>query len=358
MPRTRRLLLPPVTVAPIESAKSVGLRYVTDSEPGWVRKLTGKGFSYRDLSGKAIRDSLQLSRIHALAIPPAWTLVWICADSRGHLQAHGRDVRGRKQYRYHAHWREVRDRTKFNRMIAFGRSLPQARAHVDRALSARGLPREKVLACVVRLLETTLIRVGNEEYARTNDTYGLTTLRDEHVKIEGARLRFAFRGKSGKSHVVALSDRRLARIVRQCQELPGQLLLRFVDDEGLDHPIDSSDVNTYVREITGEDFTAKDFRTWAGTVLAARALTDLHLAGEPTTKSSVVAAIKRVSQRLGNTVAVCRKCYVHPQIFESYLDGSLSEALQQEVAASEVDGLEHDETRVLRLLSERLAASA
>jgi len=358
MPRTRRLLLLPVTVPPVQSAESVGLRYVTVTEPGLRRKRHGSGFSYVDPAGNVVRDPQHLRRIRALATPPAWTSVWICADARGHLQAHGRDARGRKQYRYHADWRQARDQTKFNRMIAFGRLLPRARARVEQDLSARGLPREKVLACVVRLLETTLIRVGNEEYARANDTYGLTTLRMKHVKIEGAHLRFAFRGKSGKSHVVALSDRRLARIVRQCQELPGQSLLRFVDDEGLDHPIDSSDVNTYVREITGEDFTAKDFRTWAGTVLAARAFTDLHLAGEPANKSSIVAAIRQVSLRLGNTVAVCRKCYVHPRIFESYYDGSLVEALQREPAANEVEWLEHDEACVLQLLAQRLTASA
>jgi DNA topoisomerase I len=331
MPRTRRVISPPATVAPIESAKSVGLRYVTDGEPGLRRRRAGRGFSYVDTLGKALRDGAQLRRIRALAIPPAWTAVWICADARGHVQAHGRDARGRKQYRYHAEWRRARDQTKFDRMIAFGRVLPRARERVEHDLGARGLPREKVLACVVRLLETTLIRVGNEEYARSNRTYGLTTLRGHHVTIEGPRMRFAFRGKSGISHVVALSDRRLARIVRQCQELPGQ-----------------------DREITGDDFTAKDFRTWAGTVLAARAFTELHLTGEPATKSSVVSAIKQVSKRLGNTVAVCRKCYVHPHIFDSYYDGSLAVALQRELPANEVEWLEHDEARVLDLLAARL----
>lgn len=282
------------------------------------------GFRYRRPGGRLVRDAATLARIRALVIPPAWTDVWICADAQGHVQATGRDAKGRKQYRYHSAWRTTRDEHKFDRMQAFAAALPQIRARVARDLRRPGLPRDKVIATVIQLLEKSLIRIGNEEYARSNKSYGLTTMEDRHVAVSGGTIRFRFRGKSGKSHAVAVDDPRLARIVRQCRDLPGQQLFQYVDDEGTVQDLDSADVNAYLKAVTGEDFTAKDFRTWAGTVLALSALVRCEPpSSEARAKQNVVQAIDAVSGLLGNTRSVCRKSYVHPAVVESYAAGSL-----------------------------------
>ncbi|HJQ98709.1 MAG TPA: hypothetical protein VJ826_10385, partial [Candidatus Polarisedimenticolaceae bacterium] len=294
-----------VPLDPVASAKSAGLRYVSDTAPGIRRKRSGKGFKYVDADGKTVRDKETLKRIKAIVIPPAWTGVWISPSPNGHIQASGRDVKGRKQHRYHPRWREVRDEDKYERMIAFGEALPKLRKKVDEDLGQRGLPRTKVLATVVRLLELTLIRVGNEEYARANESYGLTTLRDKHVQVEGTKLKFRFKGKSGKLHEVEVADRRLAAVIKRCKSLPGQELFQYVDDEGNPQSIDSGDVNEYLRETMGEEFTAKDFRTWSGTILAAETLRE-KIEEDVDAKSRVVHAIKRVAKRLGNTPATCR----------------------------------------------------
>jgi DNA topoisomerase-1 len=326
---------------------------------GITRRRAGRAFSYRDPQGCVIKQRKQLARIRALAIPPAWTGVWICPLANGHLQATGRDARGRKQYRYHPEWREVRDAHKFDRTLSFASALPAIRARVDADLRRQGLPREKVLAAIVRLLETTLIRVGNAEYARDNKSFGLTTFRDRHVAFDGAELAFEFRGKGGKRHQVSLRDRRLARIVRACQELPGQELFQYVDAEGVRRDVDSADVNAYLQEITGEPFTAKDFRTWAGTVLASLALSAFEsFDSQAAAKRNLTRAIEQVAERLGNTVAVCRKSYVHPAILDAYLDGSLLAFLKGEVEAllrEELAGLSGEEAAVLAFLQERLA---
>ena len=303
-----------------ESAKQGGLRYVRDDTPGIHRTRCGSGFRYIDEAGKPVSQK-DRERIVGLAIPPAWTNVWICPTATGHIQASGRDARGRKQYRYHPRWREVRDEAKFNRMLAFGRKLPAIRARTERDLARRGLPREKVLATVVRLLETTLIRVGNEEYAKTNHSYGMTTLRNHHIESANGTVRFTFRGKGGKRVTVEAHDRRLARVVRQCQDLPGHELFEYVDPTGAICTIESSDVNAYLREITGEDFTAKDFRTWFGTLLFVRALR-AQPRSTPT-KRAVIEAIEATAQQLRNTRSVCRNCYVHPDVIECYLGGNL-----------------------------------
>jgi DNA topoisomerase-1 len=321
----------------MESAQAAGLRYVSDTQPGIRRKKAGKGFTYVGPDGKTIRDSSELARIRSLAIPPAYTDVWICPNPNGHIQATGRDARRRKQYRYHPKWREVRDETKFGRMLAFSEVLPKVRERLERDLGRPGLPREKVLATVVRLLECTCIRVGNDEYAKANRSYGLTTLQDRHVEISGSNLRFEFRGKSGKAHKVSLSDRRLARIVQRCQALPGEDLFQYIDDEEVRQTIGSEDVNEYIREITGEDFTAKDFRTWAGTLLAVAALTDLGpWTSQRQANSNVLRAIDRVAEQLNNTRAVCRKYYVHPAVFETYLTGTMLQTLQNGTEAAVV----------------------
>ncbi|MFN2646363.1 MAG: DNA topoisomerase IB [Burkholderiales bacterium] len=305
------------------------MRYVSHASPGIRRQRVGSGFRYLSSGGKTVRDAETLSRIRALVIPPAWTDVWICPLEDGHLQAVGRDARGRKQYRYHAHWREVRDEAKYGRLAAFGRALPRIRRRVSRDLTRTGLPREKVLATVVRLLESTFIRIGNAEYARENDSFGLTTLRERQVRVEGSRLRFKFRGKSGVPHEVALTDAQLARIVRRMQELPGEELFQYLDDEGKTRPIESTDVNAYLRSIAGDDFTSKDFRTWAGTLLCARALWALAPPRSPTAgRRDIRQAVEAASQTLRNTPAVCRKCYIHPQVFESYLAGRLQQAMR------------------------------
>jgi DNA topoisomerase I len=306
-------------------ARAARLTYVNDSDPGLSRVKTAAGFRYRDAAGAPVRDPETLERIRQLAIPPAWTDVWISPSPSGHIQAVGRDQRGRKQYRYHPAWREVRDADKYDRMIAFGRALPKLRRRVDADLKRPGLTREKLLAAVVRLLEITLIRVGNDEYARTNRSFGLTTLRDRHAKVSGARAVFEFRGKSGKLHRTGFRDRRLARVVRASQELPGQRLFQYLDEAGERHAVESADVNAYLREAMGEAFTAKDFRTWAGTVAAARALL-LQGPGEDAAelKARVNACVKAVAGLLGNTPAVCRACYIHPAVFDAYLTGDLA----------------------------------
>jgi DNA topoisomerase-1 len=311
-----------IDVDPEESARTANLRHVTDRTPGIERRRAGKGFTYRDVDGRLVRDPAIVSRIRSLAIPPAWTSVWICPSAHGHIQATGRDAKGRKQYRYHPRWRKVRDETKYEKMIAFASALPGIRAAVERDLALPGLPREKVLATIVQLLEVTCIRVGNEEYARKNRSFGLTTLQNRHVDVSGSVVRFGFRGKSGKSHAITLQDRRLARVIARCSELPGHELFQYVDDEGEARSVESSDVNAYLKRITGAEFTAKDFRTWVGTVLAVRALRDLAppSSGGQAAKH-LVAAVKQVAERLGNTAAVCRNSYVHPAVLEAYLDG-------------------------------------
>jgi DNA topoisomerase-1 len=347
-----------VAAIPAESARAAGLRYTTDARPGIRRARRGKAFRYVDPDGQLVRDAAELARIRSLVIPPAWTDVWICGDPRGHLQATGRDARGRKQYRYHPKWREVRDETKYHRVIGFAHALPAIRRKTSEHLRRQGLPREKVLATVVRLLEKTLIRVGNDEYARANRSYGLTTLRDGHVDVKGPRLRFSFRGKSGVEHEIDLNDHRLARIVKQCRDLPGYELFQYVDENGQRQTVGSAEVNAYLKEITGQDLTSKDFRTWAGTVLAAQLLSEFAAFSSNTeAKRNIVAAIEQVAKRLGNTKAVCRKCYIHPAVLDAYLEGSLLETIAQRArkVSRAVDRLTANETAVLGLLQRRLA---
>ena len=315
---------------PVEAARAAGLRYVTDAAPGIRRKRSGKGFRYRGPDGEAVRQKERLSRIRSLAVPPAWTDVWICPSPLGHIQATGRDARGRKQYRYHARWRAVRDETKYGRMIDFGRALPRLRRRVEHDLALSGMPRDKVVATVVRLLHSSYIRIGNAEYARDNESFGLTTLREDHVEVRDEVIHFKFNGKSGKKHEIAVTDRTLARIVRRCQELPGQELFRYLDEAGEPRTVESADVNEYLRETTGDEFTAKDFRTWAGTVLAASELARLGLAdSESEAKHRLIEAVRSVAAKLGNTDAVCRRCYVHPAVIESYLSGRMIEACRE-----------------------------
>jgi DNA topoisomerase-1 len=315
---------------PAQSAKAAGLRYVSDGAlPGISRRRAGTTFRYLAPGGRVVRERATLKRIGALAIPPAWEAVWICPRDDGHLQATGRDARGRKQYRYHARWREVRDETKYGRVVAFARALPRIRRRVDRDLALPGLPREKVLAAVVRLLETTFIRVGNEEYARQNASFGLTTLRDRQVRVQGSKLKFRFRGKSGVEHAIELSDRRLAAVVRRMQDLAGEELFQYQDEKGEFRVVESLDVNDYLRESAGDEFTSKDFRTWAGTVLTAGVLQRIGSAdGATEAKRNIVRAIDEVARQLGNTSAVCRKCYVHPTVLECYFDGTLADSLR------------------------------
>ncbi|AVR96981.1 DNA topoisomerase IB [Pseudoduganella armeniaca] len=345
------------------AARAAGLRYVTDGRPGLSRVPNdGAGFRYLAADGKAVEDEATLGRIKSLAIPPAWTDVWICAQANGHLQATGRDARGRKQYRYHPRWRSVRDEVKYERMIAFGRALPGIRAAVDKALGLPGLPREKVLATIVYLLEATMMRIGNEEYAKENKSFGLTTLRNRHVRVDGKEVEFHFRGKSGVWHDVKVADRRLARIIGRIRDLPGQELFQYVDDDGDRHSIDSSDVNDYLRTITGEDYTAKDFRTWSGTVLAALALQEFEkFDSETQAKKNVVRAIESVAKKLGNTPSVCRKCYVHPAVLDAYMDGAELAALRtraEEELTQDLHALQPEEAAVLALLQQRLEREA
>jgi len=343
----------------VTDAELAGLRYVTDQDAGIRRLGTAPRFRYLAPDGKPLRDAAALERIRKLAIPPAYTEVWICADPRGHIQAVGRDARGRKQYRYHARWRESRDGNKFQHLVHFARGLPALRERVEADISRPGLPREKVLATVVWLLEATLARVGNEEYARINKSFGLTTLRNRHVAVKGTEMRFQFRGKGGKDWRLRIQDRRIARILRSCQDLPGQALFQYRDGEGELQPIGSADVNDYLREITGEEITAKDFRTWAGTVLCA-----LELAGMPPAtgigmaKAQLREAIQRTSARLGNTPTICRKCYVHPAVIDGHAAGSLEVRLRK--PAGKGASLRIEEAAVLSFLrrAARVAAAA
>lgn len=346
---------------PKQDAKAAHLRYVTDEKPGIRREgNVEEGFRYYDPQGQEITDEKTLARIHSIGLPPAYTNVWICPQENGHLQATGYDARGRKQYRYHVRWQEVRDGNKYDRMLNFGDALPQVRARMEHDLGLPGLPREKVLAAVVRLLEETRIRVGNREYARTNESFGLTTLRNEHVDVtSGGKLHFHFRGKSGKTHEINIKDPRVARVVRKCQELPGQDLFEYVDEEGLRHHITSSDVNDYLHEIAGEEFTAKDFRTWSGTVLAALCLLEIGPCENKTQgKKNVTTAVKQVAERLGNTPAVCRKAYIFPGVIEAYMDGTINESLcltpgDDPIANHPAGGLSDAEKAVLEFLRER-----
>jgi DNA topoisomerase-1 len=345
---------------PVASAKAAGLIYVSDEKPGIRRIGSGKSFRYVDPAGKVVRDPVILGRIKRLAIPPAWTEVWICPTERGHLQATGKDARGRKQYRYHPRWREVRDETKYNRMVEFGKALPRIRKRVEQHLRLKGLPREKVLGTVVKLLETGFIRVGNDEYVRQNHSYGLTTLQDRHARIKGATLQLRFRGKAGKYHQINIEDLRLAKIVRQCQAIPGQELFQYFDENGTPRDVTSSDVNDYLREITARDFTAKDFRTWAGTVLAAMALQEFEkFDNKAQAKKNLLRAIESVARQLGNTPAICRKCYIHPAIIESYLDGTMRTTLRrraEEKLKQSLGSLKPEEASVLSFLQRRLAS--
>lgn len=336
---------------PEQAAKAAGLRYVTDDMPGIRRVSHGKHFGYVAPNGKEITDEDELKRIRSLAVPPAYTDVWICPAANGHLQATGRDARGRKQYRYHKRFREIRDETKYARMISFAQALPKIRKTVEAHLALPELPREKVLATVVQLLESTAIRVGNDEYAKENNSYGLTTLRNRHAQIDGSTVRFSFRGKSGVRHAIDLRDRRLARIIRQCQELPGQQLFEYVDVDGQTHAVGSVEVNEYIREISGADFTAKDFRTWLGTVTCSMLLAQEHTAEtQADRKSRMTAVIKEVAQKLGNTPAVCRKCYVHPNVVDAYMESGPFD-LQRKVRHTA--GLLPEEQFVLALLRQR-----
>jgi DNA topoisomerase-1 len=332
------------------AARAAGLRHVTDSDPGIRRKQAGGGgFVYVWPDGRRIGEPEVLDRIRRLAIPPAWADVWISPDPRGHLQATGRDARGRKQYRYHSRWAETRDRNKYDRLIEFGRALPRIRERVDADLRRPGLPREKVLAAAVRLLETTLIRIGNDEYAKANRSYGLTTMRDRHVDISGATVRFHFRGKGGKEREVDLRDRRLATIVRKMSELPGYELFQYVDEHGNRHRVGSGDVNEYLREIAGRDFTAKDFRTWWGTVLCLLELADdPEFESQAEAKRRVKEAIEAVADRLGNTPTICRKCYVHPAVIDAYVEGALLETIERHLEGNGAsDAAEHAVVAVL-----------
>ncbi len=336
-----------------EAAEEAGLHYVSDDRPGYTRRANNGEFEYLDTEGKTIGDEQRLLRIKRLAIPPAWTDVWICPSPSGHIQATGRDARGRKQYRYHDRWRELRDENKFDRLAAFAKALPNIRRRIAKDLKLPGLPRRKVLATVVRLLERTFIRIGNEEYARENKSFGLTTMQDRHVTVKGDRLRFRFRGKSGRAHEVDMTDRRIAKIVSKCQDLPGQDLFQYIDD-GEVRDAASQDVNDYLREITNENFTAKDFRTWAGTVLAAIAL---NAQGEFETKKQAKANVKTavcaVAELLGNTPAICRKCYVHPAIVEAYLSGRQIAGLGEVIKTPDNINLRAVEAAVLKFLRAR-----
>ena len=341
-------------IDPYESAKVAGLRYVVTEGPGIARKRVGRGFSYIGADGRPLNDKAELARIRSLAIPPAWTNVWICPSKTGHIQAIGRDAKGRKQYRYHPLYRQVRDATKFGRMIAFAAALPKIRKKVPEDLDLPGLPKQKVLATVVGLLEATSIRVGNDEYAKTNGSYGLTTMKEHHVEISGRRLRFRFRGKSGLEHDIELTNPKLAKIVRKCQCLPGEELFQYIDDEGRICRIHSEDVNDYLREITGEDFTAKDFRTWIGTGQAALALEQIGPCSSQTkAKKNVVAAVKVVAARLGNRPATCRKYYVHPAILDAYSQGTLFEALKASPDSASAFALRREESAVLAIVQEQ-----
>jgi DNA topoisomerase-1 len=346
----------------VQEAREAGLRYSSDEDAGFTRKRHGAHFDFYRANGARIRDAAVIARIRKLAIPPAYTGVWICPLENGHLQATGRDARGRKQYRYHAHWRQQRDETKFQHMLKFAQALPKIRRRVARDLRRPGMPREKIIATVVRLLETTVIRVGNDEYARDNHSYGLTTMRNRHVEAKrGGDIAFSFRGKSGKHHEIELHDQRLAKIIRRCQEMPGQVLFSYLEN-GQNGHIDSQDVNDYLREITGRDFTAKDFRTWIGTVLAATAFREFEaVTSEKQARKNAGLVVESVAKILGNTPAVCRKAYIHPEIINAYFEGKTIEALQQRLSENlgkSLRNLKPAEAAVLALLQRRLQAAA
>jgi DNA topoisomerase-1 len=346
-------------LTPQEAAKAARLRYVSDAKPGITRKLAKEGWDFFKPDGTKITDEQTIARIKKLAIPPAYQDVWICPYENGHIQAVGRDARGRKQYRYHAKWRETRDEAKYAHMLIFGRVLPHLRARVDHDLSLPGLPREKVLAAIVRLLERTLVRIGNEEYAKSNKSFGLTTLRQGHVKVKGQGLTFDFRAKHGIQWHVELKDRRLSKIIGKLTDLPGQDLFQYLDDDNQTHGVTSDDVNAYLRDITGEDITAKDFRTWAATNLAAVALRELEAFDtKAKAKKNVLRAVEAVAKMLGNTPSICRKCYIHPAIFDAYLDGSLLEGLKARADAvldHKSAGLTAEEAAVAAFLDRRLS---
>lgn len=344
---------------PHESAKAARLHHVNDDDPGIARRTSGSGFTYVGADGKVVRNAATLARIKSLAIPPAWTSVWICANADGHLQVTGRDAKGRKQYRYHPGWSRVRDETKYYRAALFGETLPAIRKRVNQDLTKPGLSRERVLATLVRLLELTFIRVGNSEYAKSNKSFGLTTLQDRHVEIAGAKVVFKFRGKSGKSHEVHLSDRKLAQLVKRCRDVPGQDLFQYLDESGTRHRVTSTDVNDYLRSVSDNDFTAKDFRTWAGTLLAASALLGQHEADAKFTKAATLRAVEAVAQQLGNTPTVCRKCYVHPAILKAFEDEPLRFRFVKESAKKKRDaGLTHEESALLRFLKSKEVTTA
>lgn len=349
------------TVDPKSAARSVGLRYVSDARPGIRRKRAGAGFAYTRADGSKLAEGDALKRIKALAIPPAWTDVWICPFADGHIQATGRDAKGRKQYRYHARFRESRETAKYEHVVAFADALPLIRAKVREHMGLRGLPRKKVLATVVHLLETTLIRVGNNDYARRNNSYGLTTLKNRHAAVDGNEVRFRFTGKSGKQWSLRVNDRRVAKIIKACQELPSQELLEYLDEAGNSQDVTSTDVNEYLAEIAGSDFTAKDFRTWAGTVLAAIALNEFEsFESAAQAKRNLRAAIQKVADRLGNTPTICRKCYVHPEVLNAYLDGALPLGLKLEARSEKALDTEvkPEEAAVLAFLRARIASDA
>lgn len=346
--------------SPVTAAEAVGLLYVTDDQPGIRRRRRGKAFSYHNPDNGVIRDEGTLARIRSLAVPPAWTDVWICPDPLGHIQATGRDAKGRKQYRYHPRWGEQRNAGKYARLIAFSDALPAIRSQVEHDLQLKGLPREKVLATIVRLLETTYIRIGNAEYARQNRSFGLTTLRDRHVEIKGSQLRFKFVGKSGQQHDVKLKDRRLARIIQRARDVPGRELFQYIDDEGKPHDVDSGDVNEYLRDIAGQDFSAKDFRTWGGTLLALRELRkEGPPASERAAKKTITRVICNVSSLLGNRPATCRKYYVHPAVLDAYAVGALLPAVESAASKHVADAphvLDLEEAALRELLSRARAA--
>ena len=349
------MVTPLLITDPVEAAIAADLRYVNDLTCGIHRKQVGKSFRYVDDEGHAMRESATLSRIKSLAIPPAWTDVWICPTPDGHIQAVGRDAKGRKQYRYHPLWRAERNKNKFNRMITFGEALPTLRERIAHDLALPGLPRQKVLALVVQLLESTCIRVGNEEYARANKSFGLTTLRDRHVEVSGEKIQFAFKGKSGKFQSISLHDKRLAQIVKHYKDIPGQDLFQYVDDEGNHHAITSTDVNAYLHEITDQDFTAKDFRTWGGSSRAVVAFQELGQAEtQSQAKKNVTCMVKTVAAELGNTPTICSKYYLHPAITQAYLDGSLFAALEA-ARHSETPGLHFEEQVLLAILKQQSA---
>ena len=367
MPRTSRKLSQEkkkiddleIITDPEEAAEEAGLRYVSDKNPGYTRKWRGKKFVYCDVDGEEIRDEKRILRINRLAIPPAYSDVWICPLPNGHLQATARDDRGRKQYRYHERWREERDENKYEKLVIFAQALPKIRRRINKDLKLRGLPRKKVLATVVQLLERTVIRIGNEEYAKENKSFGLTTMQNRHVDVKGATVRFRFRGKSGREHEVDAEDHRLAKIVRKLQGLPGQEVFQYLDEEGERRHVTSDDVNEYLREITGEEFTAKDFRTWAGTVMAAMALkAQAVFENRSQAKQNVKAAISAVAKLLGNTPTICQKCYVHPAVLETYLAGNLIEGLKkrtEKTLEGSLGDLRSEEAAVLAFLQEQLA---